>query len=189
MNFDSACKRAMQYNTRVWEHLTPPIVGGCGSTDIPGIGQICYPSYALNSSGPGVLLASYITSTPCRSVAALPPEDHVALVQRAMIEVHGPIAAEQYTGIYDRLCWEFDEHTAGGWTSPLVGQQELYLPAYFRTEFKSIFVGEHTSFTDAWIFSALESAVRGAVQLLLELGLVDEAKMVVETWMGRWITL
>jgi hypothetical protein len=31
--------------------------------------------------------------------------------------------------------------------------------------------------------------VRGSVQLLLELGLVDEAKELNEKWMGRWIKL
>lgn len=30
-----------------------------------------------------------------------------------------------------------------------------------------IFVGEHTSYTHAWIASALESGIRGGVQLLL----------------------
>lgn len=50
-----------------------------------------------------------------------------------------------------------------------------------------IFVGEHTSYTHAWIASALESGIRGSVQLMLELGLVDEAKATVEKWMARWI--
>lgn len=50
-----------------------------------------------------------------------------------------------------------------------------------------IFVGEHTSYTHAWIASAVESGIRGSVQLLLELGLVDEAKATVEKWMARWI--
>jgi hypothetical protein len=48
-------------------------------------------------------------------------------------------------------------------------------------------VGEHTSYTHAWIFSALESAVRGTTQLLLDMGLVDEAKEITETWMARWM--
>lgn len=39
-------------------------------------------------------------------------------------------------------------------------------------------VGEHTSVNHAWIFSALESATRGVVQILLDDGLVDEAKEV-----------
>lgn len=63
------------------------------------------------------------------------------------------------------------------------------MPAYYNTEYKTVFVGEHTSITHAWIFSALDSAVRGTAQLLLDMGLVDEAKQVTEEWMGRWITI
>ncbi|KAF2745239.1 hypothetical protein M011DRAFT_469627 [Sporormia fimetaria CBS 119925] len=189
MNYAQSCKVALHYKTRFWEKLSPPIIGGCGSVDIYGIGSVCYPAYEVNSSRPGVLLASYSSGTSARSLAALSDADHVGLVQRAMIEAHGDIAAEQFTGAYDRQCWEVDEHQAGAWASPTLGQQDLYLPAYYKTEFKSIFIGEHTSYTHAWIFSALDSAVRGTTQLLLDLGLVDEAKQVVETWMGRWIHL
>lgn len=52
-----------------------------------------------------------------------------------------------------------------------------------------MFVGEHTSYTHAWIWSALESAVRGTTQLLLDMGLVDEAKEITEFWMARWISV
>lgn len=187
LNYDQSCKMALMYETRFWEHQENPIFGGCGSVDSPGIGSVCYPSFNMNGTGPGVILASYVSGTAARSTAALSTEDHIALVQRAMIEVHGQIAEEQFTGIYDRQCWEIDEHQAGAWADPLVGQQELYLPAYYQTEFKTIFIGEHTSYTHAWIFSALDSAVRGTTQLLLDLGLVDEAKMIVKEWMGRWI--
>ncbi|KAJ5489390.1 hypothetical protein N7539_004280 [Penicillium diatomitis] len=176
LNYSPACKMALHYKTRFWEHQAEPIRGGCGSVDIPGIGSVCYPSYNINGTGPGVILASYISGTLARSTAALSVEEHVALVQRAMIQVHGEVAAEQCTGVYDRQCWEFDQHQAGAWASPL-------------TEFKTIYVGEHTSYTHAWIFSALDSAVRGTTQLLLDLGLVDEAKLIVKTWMGRWIKL
>jgi monoamine oxidase len=50
-----------------------------------------------------------------------------------------------------------------------------------------MFIGEHTSYTHSWVFSALESAVRGSVQRLLDVGLVDEAKEVNRRWMARWI--
>jgi monoamine oxidase len=189
MNYQQSCKVALHYKTRFWEKLSPPIIGGCGAVDIYGIGSVCYPAYKINSTGPGVILASYSSGQAARSLAALSTEDHVARVQRAMIEVHGEVAAEQWTGAYDRQCWEVDEHQAGAWASPTVGQQELYIPAYYETEMKSIFIGEHTSYTHAWIFSALDSAVRGTTQLLLDMGLVDEAKEIVETWMGRWIHL
>lgn len=49
-------------------------------------------------------------------------------------------------------------------------------------------VGEHTSINHAWIFSALESSVRGVVQLLLDDGLVDEAQEIINKWMARWIS-
>lgn len=42
-------------------------------------------------------------------------------------------------------------------------------------------IGEHTSINHAWIFSALESSVRGVVQLLLDEGLVLEAQEVSQT--------
>ncbi|KAI9692705.1 MAG: hypothetical protein M1820_009456 [Bogoriella megaspora] len=189
LNYEQSCKVALHYKTRFWEHLERPIIGGCGGTDIPGIGNICYPSYKINSSGPGVILASYESGTPARTLGSMSEIEHVALVQRAMIEVHGLIAEEQYTGNYDRICWENNEYQAGAWCSPLVGQQELYLPAYFHTEMHTVFVGEHTSFTHAWIWSALESAVRGTAQLLLDMGLVDEAKQITSTWMARWISM
>ncbi|KUJ06457.1 uncharacterized protein LY89DRAFT_790482 [Mollisia scopiformis] len=187
LQYETACKVALKYETRFWEHLDKPIFGGCGSTDIPSIGSICYPSYNINGSGPGVLLASYSSGTMCQSTGALTDAEHVGLVQRAMVEIHGSIAEEQFTGSYNRKCWQNDQFQAGDWAAPAAGQQELYLPAYFKTEFKTIFVGEHTTYTHAWIWSALESAVRGTTQLLLDMGLVDEAKEIVDTWMARWI--
>lgn len=189
MNYAQSCKVALMYETRFWEHMDPPIIGGCGQVDIAGVGSLCYPSYNINGSGPGVLLASYQSYVPARSLQALSDADHVGLVQRAMVEAHGQIAADQYTGIYSRQCWETDEHAAGAWAEPLVGQQELFLPAYYQTEFKTIFVGEHTGYVHAFIFSSLDSAIRGTCQLLLDLGLVDEAKQIVATWMARWIQI
>lgn len=189
LNYDPSCKVALHYKTRFWEHLPHPILGGCGSTNLPQISSVCYPSYKLNSTGPGVLLGTYISGVGARSVGSMTEEQHVAHVQRAMVEIHGPIAAEQWTGEYDRICWEHDEFQAGAWCDPTHDQQDLYLPAYFHTEKHSVFVGEHTSFTHAWIWSALESAVRGTSQLLLDMGLVDEAKEIVQVWMARWIEM
>lgn len=189
LSYDAACKVGLHYRTRFWEHGPNPILGGCGEVDIPGVGDVCYPSYKLNSTGPGVILASFISRSIARSTGALTDDEHAALVQRAMIEVHGEIAAEQFTGLFERHCWESDRHQVGAFASPVVGQQELFLPAYYQTEYRTVFAGDHTGFVQGWVFSGLDSAVRGTVQILLDLGLVDEAKMVVKTWMGRWIKL
>lgn len=105
MNYQQSCKVALHYKTRFWEKQDPPIIGGCGATDIYGIGSVCYPAYEINSTWPGVILASYASGVPARSVASMSDEDHVALVYRAMIEVHGQVAADEYTGHYDRRKW------------------------------------------------------------------------------------
>jgi monoamine oxidase len=97
--FEQSCKVALLYKTRFWEHTEHPIYGGCETTDIvPGIGDICYPSYAINATGPGVILATYNHGNMARSTAALSTEEHVALAQRAMIRLHGKIANEQFQG-------------------------------------------------------------------------------------------
>ncbi|KAI5778545.1 flavin-containing amine oxidoreductase-domain containing protein [Geopyxis carbonaria] len=188
--YSSACKVALQFRTRFWEHLPKnPIYGGCTSTDLPGIGSFCYPSYRLNSTGPGVLLASYTDGENGQRYVSLTDKEHVEHVLDAMTEIHGPVAEEQYTGKFSRQCWLLDPHASASWAQPTVGQHALYIPEFFKTVNNTIFIGEHTSYTHAWIASALESAIRGAVQLCLDLGLVDEAKTIVETWMSRWIDI
>lgn len=188
-NYEQSCKVALHYKTRFWEHLSHPIIGGCGATNIPLVGSVCFPSYKINSTGPGVILASYTSGVPARTFGSMTEEQHVAYVQRAMIETLGLEAQKQWTGNYDRICWELNEFQAGAWAEPQLAQQPLFLKSYFQTEMNTVFVGEHTSYTHAWIFSALESAVRGSTQLLLDLGLVDEAKDVVNKWMARWISV
>ncbi|KAL7623166.1 hypothetical protein AAE478_006847 [Parahypoxylon ruwenzoriense] len=186
--FASACKVALEFSTRFWERYENPIFGGCSTaTDIAGIGSICYPSYCLNCTGPATMLASYVSGDWGARWVSVPEEEHVQYVLDAMAEIHGPVVHEQYTGKYNRRCWMLDPYEGGGWASPTVGQHQLYLPEYFKTYNNMIFVGEQTSYTHAWIASALESGIRGGVQLLLELGLVDEAKATVEKWMARWI--
>ncbi|EQB52676.1 hypothetical protein CGLO_07687 [Colletotrichum gloeosporioides Cg-14] len=106
-----------------------------------------------------------------------------------MVEIHGENTRELYTGNYNRRCWVLDPLESGSWVSPVAGQHQLYIPEYFKTYDNMIFIGEHTSYTHAWISSALESGIRGSVQLLLELGLVDEAKAAVNKWMARWIDI
>ncbi|KAI4866707.1 flavin-containing amine oxidoreductase [Hypoxylon rubiginosum] len=186
--FEAACKVALEYKTRFWEHYENPILGGCStSSDIPGVGSICYPSYCLNCTGPATMLASYISGDWGARWVSVPEAEHVQYMVDAMAEIHGQVAYDEYTGKFNRRCWMLDPYEGGSWASPTIGQHQLYLPEYFKTYNNMIFVGEQTSYTHAWIASALESGIRGGVQLLLELGLVDEAKATVEKWMARWI--
>lgn len=188
--YDQVCKVALQFQTRFWERFEQPIYGSCSTvTDIPAIGSICYPSYDINSTGPGVMLASYTGSDDGLRWASVPEAEHVQYVVDAMAEIHGDVVYDQYTGRYNRRCWLLDEYATVSWASAQIGMRKAFMPAFFRVEQGVIMSGEGTSYTSSWVSSALESGIRAAVQLLLELGLVDEAKAVTEKWMARWISV
>ncbi|KAG5988818.1 hypothetical protein E4U43_004625 [Claviceps pusilla] len=194
--YDGNCKVALEYSHRFWETMKNPIVGSCSTTtDIPGIGMVCYPSYNINASdagGPASILASYIDASSDHEVSrmqTMSAEEHVQYVLNAMCEIHGEETRKLYTGKWARKCWDLDPYAVGAFANPSAGQHELYMPMYMQVHKNMIFIGEHTSYTHGWISSALDSGIRGAVQMMLELGLVDEAKAAVKKWMVPWIQI
>lgn len=178
----------MEFKTRFWEHYEIPIHGGCDTTDLYA-GEICYPSNNIASEGPGVMLASYSGDDAGLRFASMTEKQHVARVLEDMVELHGDIAREQYTGNYDRVCWILDEFQSGAWASPEAGQHKLYMPSYFEMNKGIVFVGEHTDIKHAWISAALESAIRGVVMVLVEHGHVKEAKALVKKWDAKWLKI
>lgn len=131
----SKLQTILQFSTRFWEHFDLPIYSSAfTTTDIPGIGMLVYPSYAINRKGPGVIIASYNLTEQMASLSVLPEDEYVRYILDAMVEMHGDVAREQYTGKYRTICWDRYRHTAGGWADPSIGQQTLYMPSYFKTE-------------------------------------------------------
>ncbi|KAL4922386.1 hypothetical protein BDW62DRAFT_207674 [Aspergillus aurantiobrunneus] len=188
LRFKSACKVALLFDERFWERGPRPIFGGYSKPPSDPVGALYYPVYGLNESRPGLIM-HYRGGDWSDRFVSFSDEEHVQTVLDSIVSLHGEQARELYTGDYERLCWLQDEHTATAWCRPDVEQHKLYIPAYHNTEHNTIFIGEHTAPTHAWVSSSLHSSVRGSVQLLLELGLVDEAKELNEKWMGRWIKL
>ena len=144
MPYASACKIALHFKTRFWEHLEKPIYGGCDSSDLPVIGSWCYPSYNLNGTGPGVLLAHYSSGDGINYALSMSPEEHVQYILDLHKEIYGEKLIErEYTGKWNRQCWLLDEFTKGAWADPEVGQHALWIPEYFKTvnnvSFLSIF--------------------------------------------------
>lgn len=134
LQYGSACKVALEFSERFWEHYENPIVGGCSTTtDIPGIGSTCYPSYNINGTGPATMLASYASGDWGVRWASVSEEEHVQYVLDAMIEIHGEAARDLYTGKYNRRCWVLDPLESGSWADPIAGQHQLYIPEYFKT--------------------------------------------------------
>ncbi|KAK4635407.1 L-amino-acid oxidase [Fulvia fulva] len=189
LRFKSACKVALLFEERFWEKGERPIFGGYSQPESIAVGALYYPGYGLNETGrPGVIIHYRGGDWSDRFVSMF-DQTHVDLVLDAIVSLHGEEARDLYTGDYERLCWLQDEFTATSWTRPDVEQHKLYIPAYHRTEKNIIFLGEHTAPTHAWVSSSLHESVRGSVQLLLELGMVEEAKELNQRWMGRWIGL
>jgi len=136
--YDSCCKVVLEYSERFWEHLPNPIYGGCSTeSDIPGLGFACYPSYKINSTGPAVMIGSYVEGTVDHEMSRLmtmSDEEHVRYVLDAMTEIHGQHTRKLYTGKFARKCWSLDPFAAGAWASPTAGQSELYMPEYFKVD-------------------------------------------------------
>ena len=80
------------------------------------------------------MLASYSSGDFGLRFASFTDEEHIRYVWNAMIEIHGVVAREQYTGKYNRRCWVLDPLESASWASPSIGQHKLYIPAYFKTE-------------------------------------------------------
>ncbi|KAF4126918.1 Flavin containing amine oxidoreductase [Geosmithia morbida] len=187
LRFKSACKVSLLFSERFWERGERPIFGGKSEPDSDAVGALYYPVYGLNETGRPGLITHYRGGDWSDRFVSFTDEAHVSMVLESIVGLHGEQARDLYTGDYARLCWLQDEHTSTSWCRPDVEQHKLYIPSYHRTEHNTIFIGEHTAPTHAWISSSIHSAVRGSIQLLLELGMVDEAKVLNERWMGRWI--
>ncbi|KAJ4266106.1 hypothetical protein NW762_004084 [Fusarium torreyae] len=186
LRFKSACKVSLLFSERFWEKGERPIFGGYSMPSSRPIGALYYPVYGLNESRPG-LITHYRGGDWSDRFVSFSDEEHAQTVLDAIVSLHGEHVRDLYTGDYERLCWLQDEHTATSWCRPDIEQHKLYIPSYHRTEHNTIFIGEHTAPTQAWISSAIYSAARGTIQLLLELDMVDEAKEINRRWMGRWI--
>lgn len=186
LRFKDACKVALLFSERFWEHGERPIFGGYSTPPDAAVGALYYPVYGLNETGRPGLILHYRGGDWSSRFASLSDEQHVGMVLDAVASLHGEGVRDLYTGHYERLCWLDEPFVATAWTRPDVAQHALFIPAYHRTEANVIVLGEHTAPTHAWVSSSLYSAVRGAVQLLLEVGLIDEAKELNQRWMGRW---
>ncbi|EXK85218.1 hypothetical protein FOQG_10869 [Fusarium oxysporum f. sp. raphani 54005] len=66
-------------------------------------GQVCYPSWHINSTGPGTMLASYLSDYEATAACAMSEEEHLAYMKNSLIEVHGDVVQENWTGNWVQL--------------------------------------------------------------------------------------
>ena len=193
-----SCKVILEFKTPFWQYYEKPILGGCDSNDL-FVGLICYPTVVTSSKldnqaqqqQPGLMIASYANDKRTR-FSFMSEEEHIARVLEDIQELHGhTIVQEHYTGRYARKCWNLDPFAGAAWADPSAGQRQLFMSSYVKDYTQGlIFIGEHTDIKQAWISSALHSAIRGVTMILVEYGYIFEAKKLVHHWNATsWIKI
>ncbi|KAL1916166.1 uncharacterized protein VTP21DRAFT_6170 [Calcarisporiella thermophila] len=187
--YQNACKVFAQFDKRFWEQdKRNPIHGGCSRTDLlPKM--VCYPSFDLDGDGRGVLLASYSVSEDAARILSLPDDDLIEGVLDGIAAMHGDIVYKSFTGNWIRHCFGANPLSSGAFALYNPGQHQLFLKSIMEMENNIAFAGEHTDYKHGWISSALNSAARSVVQVLVEMGHVDEAKKLKKDWDLFWVDI
>ncbi|KAL1917115.1 uncharacterized protein VTP21DRAFT_5313 [Calcarisporiella thermophila] len=183
MPYVEACKVYLKFTKPFWEEGDRPIKGGCSTTDLP-VKQVCYPR---QSSKNGILLGAYLFDRAANGFASIPEKELKEMVLNNLEKLHGQPVRKTFTGDWKHKCYLNDEFAAGAFSFMAVGQHERFIPEIFRLEQNVAFAGEHTDFKGGWVASALQSAARAVVSILVDMGHVDKAKKIVKDWDLFWL--
>ena len=199
LGYGASCKVGIKFKHMWWmdDTLKLGIKGGVSKTDLP-LRACVYPSYNLNPdidppSGPGVLLCSYTWSQEAQRIAALINRDspegenelkEVLIYDLARLHAKST-AAEDFDHVYKTIHdayethyahdWFADPHTTGAFAYFGPQQFSRLYPWVVRNNGKHIIIGEAASAHHAWVVGALESAVRGVFQFLVNASRYSEA--------------
>ncbi|MEU3461941.1 FAD-dependent oxidoreductase [Streptomyces sp. NPDC006733] len=140
------------------------VIGGGSATDNPNRFMF-QPSYPVEGSAGGVILASYSWSDDALKWDSLDDEERYPRALAGVQEVFGQRIEVFYTGVGRTQSWMRDPY-AYGEASVLLPGQHTELFEHVRTAEGTLhFAGCHTSIKPAWIEGALESAVRTALEV------------------------
>jgi monoamine oxidase len=118
--YNSEVKIGLQFKRRFWEQ-DDAIYGGFSLTDLP-IRQIGYPSYGLNSPGPGLLYGTLMhTATYAFEFTGMSPAEQIARTVEQGAKIHPQYRSEFENGM--AVAWHRNPHSLGctaQWTDDLV---------------------------------------------------------------------
>lgn len=148
-------KIGMQFKRRFWEE-DEQIYGGITHTNNE-LTQIFYPSYDYLSKK-GILLGYYNFNEKARQTGNLTHQQREKLAMDKGRLIH-PQYDKEFENSFS-VSWHKTPYSMGGWA--------LYTGATRQTHYKSLlqpdkqvyFAGEHTTYLNAWMAGALESARR-----------------------------
>ncbi|MCX4969116.1 FAD-dependent oxidoreductase [Streptomyces sp. NBC_00654] len=140
------------------------VIGGGSVTDNPNRFMF-QPSYPVDRSPGGVVLASYSWADDALKWDSLDDDERYPRALAGMQEVYGQRIEVFYTGVGRTQSWMRDPYAYGEASVLLPGQHTELFPDVRTAEGPLHFAGCHTSIKPAWIEGALESAVRTALEV------------------------
>ncbi|MFI5828329.1 flavin monoamine oxidase family protein [Streptomyces sp. NPDC051578] len=142
------------------------VIGGGSATDNPNRFMF-QPSYPVEGSKGGVLLASYSWSDDALKWDSFDDAERYPRALAGVQDVYGQRIEVFYTGVGRTQSWMRDAYAYGEASVLLPGQHTELFPHVRKPEGNLHFGGCHTSVKPAWIEGALESAVRTALEVHL----------------------
>jgi monoamine oxidase len=171
LQYTASTKVLLRCKTRVWENEEDRICGGFMPSD-EELRQTYYPSdnpkccIQEKSDGPGVVLGSYTWGASARTMAELPPEQRVKLVQERLEKIHPGIG--QTVDGQASMAWSDFKWSRGAFGALAPGEMQRHFPAASDPEGRLAVAGEHISPFQSWIQGALWSTLRAVHHIVSE---------------------
>lgn len=113
-----------------------------------------------------MLLGSYSWGADAARLAALPPDDRIAVVLRCLREIHGPDAQRYFDGGAS-MAWGNYPWTAGAFLQPGPRELQLHRDAAMQPEGGLFFCGDHLSGDPGWIQGSIQSTREQLSRMLI----------------------
>ncbi|MEO1652407.1 MAG: flavin monoamine oxidase family protein [Bacteroidota bacterium] len=153
-------KIALQFKRRFWEE-DEGIFGGISKTNMD-ITQIFYPSYGFLGKK-GILKGYYNFHERAEKFADLSPAEREAKALSEGEKIH-PQYRKEFESSFS-IAWHKIPFSQGGWANYSGTQRKRLFPALLRPDGAIYFAGEHTTYLNAWMAGAFESARRVVEQI------------------------
>ncbi|MEL6676479.1 MAG: flavin monoamine oxidase family protein [Bacteroidota bacterium] len=162
ISYIDTTKVAFQFNRRFWEE-DDHIYGGISKTNMD-ITQIFYPSYGYLSPK-GVLIGCYNFHQRARKMGDMTPADRIQHAFKQGQKIH-PAYADHLDNAFT-VAWQKIPYSEGGWATYTEAQRAGLYQEFGKRDGPYLFIGEHTTYLNAWMAGAFTSA-RRAVNLIHE---------------------
>ncbi len=153
-------KIGIQFKRRFWEE-DEQIFGGISKTN-QDITQIFYPSYGFLGAK-GVLKGYYNFHERAERFADLSLSQRIEKALQEGEKIH-PQYRQTYENAFS-LAWHKIPFSEGGWAHYSQKDRKRLYPSLLRPEGSLYFAGEHTTYLNAWMAGAFESARRVVDQM------------------------